>query len=76
MADIPELVAAIARALADHPDAVEVSETTRGRGRAVHLKVAPEDMGRIVGREGRVANAIRTLLAAAPDGPWNLEITD
>ena len=76
-ADIPELVATIARALADNPDEVRVSETTKGRQHIVQLTVAPEDMGRVIGRDGRVANAIRSLLSAAVDDEqWGLEIVD
>lgn len=76
-ADIPELVAYIARSLSDDPDAVEVTHESRGRQNIVKLKVSDEDMGRIIGRDGRVANAIRSLLRAAPgDGRWRLEIAD
>jgi predicted RNA-binding protein YlqC (UPF0109 family) len=76
-ADIPQLVATMARALADHPEAVEVEEVDRGRKHIVRLSLAPEDLGRIIGREGRVANAIRTVLgAAATDEAWTLEIKD
>lgn len=77
MADIPGFVAYVARALVEHPDAVEVSESTRGRQRIVQLRVAQEDMGRVIGRDGRVANAIRAVLRAAPaDEQWGLEILD
>ena len=58
-ADIPGLVEYVARALADDPDSVEVSEAQRGRNKVVVLKVGEADMGRVIGREGRVANAIR-----------------
>jgi len=76
-ANIPELVATISRALAEDADAVEVTEGVRGRRHVVRLKVAPDDMGRIIGRDGRVANAMRSLLtAAAGDETWSLEITD
>ncbi len=76
-ANIPELVAHIARALAENPDAVEVSEFTRGREKVVRLTVATDDMGRVIGREGRVANAIRSLMKAADDDArWGLEIVD
>jgi len=76
-ADIPEFVATVARALADRPEAVEVSDASRGRRRVVRLSLAPEDLGRVIGREGRVANAIRTVVAAAAtDETWTLEIRD
>lgn len=76
-ANVPGLVTYIAHTLADHPEQVEISEYSRGRQRIVHLKVAPEDMGRIIGREGRVANAVRTLLAIVPgEGRWRLEVAN
>ncbi len=75
--DVPGLVTYIARTLADQPDEVEISEYSRGRQRIVHLKVAPDDMGRIIGREGRVANAVRTLLAIVPgEARWRLEVAN
>lgn len=64
------VVQAIARALADKPDAVHVAER-EGRGqRFVELTMAPGDMGRVIGRQGRTAQAVRTLanLAAEMDG--------
>lgn len=77
MSSIPELVGYIAQGLAEKPDEVEVSEFEKGNQRFVRLKVANEDMGRVIGREGRVANAIRAIIKAAADGePWNLEIVD
>ena len=75
--NIPELVAYVGRTLADEPDAIVVAEGTRGRLRVVQLSVAPGDMGRVIGREGRVANALRVLLKAAPGADrWGLEIAD
>lgn len=76
-ADVPGLVTYIAQTLSDHPDRVEISQYSRGRQRIVHLKVDPDDMGRIIGREGRVANAVRTLLAIVPgEGRWRLEVAN
>jgi uncharacterized protein len=57
-----ELVEYIARSLVDNPSAVEVTEIEGGTSVILELKVAQEDMGRVIGRSGRVANAIRTLL--------------
>ena len=75
MADIKELVAYVARSLVDTPDAVQVSEMPKGRQTIVRLVVAPEDMGRIIGRDGRIANAIRAVLRAVPgDQRWGLEV--
>ncbi|NPA90883.1 MAG: KH domain-containing protein [Chloroflexi bacterium] len=60
-----ELVEFIAKALVTDPSQVRVEEEDRGDVIVLHLYVAPEDMGRVIGRGGRVANAIRTLLRVA-----------
>lgn len=65
-----ELIEFIARSLVDDPTQVEVTEFRRGAQVILNLKVAKEDMGRIIGKSGRVAGAMRTLLrvAAVQDG--------
>jgi predicted RNA-binding protein YlqC (UPF0109 family) len=66
-ADLKGLVESVARALADQPDAVQVRESER-RGTTVYeLNVAPGDLGRVIGRQGRTAAALRTLLSSAAD---------
>jgi uncharacterized protein len=55
----------IARALADEPDRVSVETDGRGRRVTLRLNVAQQDMGRVIGRRGRTAQAIRALVAAA-----------
>ncbi len=67
MADLKGLVEAVARALADHPDAVRVSESERRGMTVIELQVAPGDLGRVIGRQGRTAAAVRTLLATAAE---------
>ncbi len=67
MADLKGLVEVIARALADEPDAVTVGESERRGVTVIELQVAPGDLGRIIGRQGRTAAAVRTLLATAAD---------
>jgi len=62
---VRELVDFIARSLVDDPTQVEVKEFRRGAQVILNLRVAKEDMGRIIGRGGRVASAIRTLLRVA-----------
>lgn len=57
-----ELIEYIAKALVDNPDQVEVNEIQGSTSVILELRVAPEDMGRVIGRNGRVANAMRTLL--------------
>lgn len=60
-----ELVKVIAKALVDNPDAVEVRETTGRSAIVIELKVAPEDMGKVIGKQGRIAKALRTVVKAA-----------
>lgn len=60
-----ELVEFIARALVDHPDQVRVEELEDSRAITLELHVAPEDMGKVIGKQGRIAKAIRTVVSAA-----------
>ena len=61
-AGMKELLTYIARNLVDHPDAVSVTEH-KGEGETVlELRVAPDDMGKVIGRQGRIAKEIRTLM--------------
>jgi predicted RNA-binding protein YlqC (UPF0109 family) len=60
-----ELVEVIAKALVDSPDAVHVDETESDRQVTLTLHVAEEDMGRVIGRQGRIAKAMRTVVKAA-----------
>ncbi len=60
-----ELVEVIARALVDSPDEVVVTEEERDDAVIVTLKVAPGDMGKVIGKQGRIAKAIRTVVKAA-----------
>ena len=62
-----ELVEYIVKGLVDHPDEVTVTETRRGGDVALQLHVASDDMGRVIGKGGKVANAIRTLLRVAAE---------
>ncbi len=60
-----ELVQYLAKSLVNNPDAVEVKETEGESALVLELKVAKEDLGRIIGKQGRTAKSIRTLLNAA-----------
>jgi hypothetical protein len=60
-----DLVKHIAQALVDYPDAVEVSEIEGAQTSVLELRVAKDDLGKIIGRQGRTARAIRTILGAA-----------
>jgi hypothetical protein len=60
-----DLVQYLARSLVNNPDVVEVDETASEDGSLLKLKVAKEDLGRIIGKQGRTAKSIRALLNAA-----------
>ena len=60
-----ELVRFIARSLVDDPDAVQVETKQDGDCTVIELHVAPDDMGKVIGRQGRIAKAIRTVVKAA-----------
>ena len=65
MAGIRELVEEIAKALVDIPDDVSVREVEGEQVTVLELKVAPSDLGKVIGKQGRTARSIRTLLGAA-----------
>ena len=60
-----ELVEVIAKSLVDNPNEVHVNEIQGEQSLILQLKVAPEDMGKVIGKQGRVAKAIRTVIKAA-----------
>ena len=60
-----ELVEVIAKALVDNPDEVVVTEKTEGKNVTVELHVAASDMGKVIGKQGRIAKAIRSVVKAA-----------
>ncbi|MEA1961811.1 MAG: KH domain-containing protein [Bacillota bacterium] len=60
-----ELVELIARSLVDNPDEVEVREVDGERSIILELRVAPDDMGKVIGKQGKIAKSIRTLSKAA-----------
>ena len=60
-----ELVQFLARQLVNNPDAVEVKETHGDTASVLELRVAKEDLGRVIGKQGRTVNSIRTILNAA-----------
>ncbi|MGQ9495893.1 MAG: KH domain-containing protein [Thermoanaerobaculaceae bacterium] len=60
-----QLVEQIARSLVDNPDKVQVREVTGEQTTVLELRVAPEDLGKVIGKQGKTARAIRTILAAA-----------
>lgn len=60
-----ELVKLMAKELVDNPDKVEVSEKQKGQLTVIELRVAQEDMGKVIGKQGRIANTIRAIVKAA-----------
>ena len=62
-----ELVLFLAKSLVDQPDAVKVTETEGPEAIILELSVAQEDMGKVIGKQGRIAKAIRTVVKAATD---------
>ena len=60
-----ELVEVIAKALVDNPDSVVVSERADGKTTIIEIRVADNDMGKVIGKQGRIAKAIRSVVKAA-----------
>jgi predicted RNA-binding protein YlqC (UPF0109 family) len=76
---LKELVQYLARSIVNQPDEVEVTETQNDDASVFELKVAKEDLGRIIGKQGRTAKSLRTILTAAAarvDRKVVLEIVD
>jgi predicted RNA-binding protein YlqC (UPF0109 family) len=62
---VKELVSEIAKALVDSPDEVQVNELAGEQATVLELRVAPGDLGKVIGKQGRTARSIRTILGAA-----------
>ena len=60
-----ELVKYIAQSLVEKPEAVDVRQTENEEGIVIELRVDPDDMGKVIGKQGRIAKAIRTVVKAA-----------
>ena len=60
-----DLVEVIAKSLVEHPDEVVVTEKENGKSTVIELKVAQSDMGKVIGKQGRIAKAIRSVVKAA-----------
>ena len=60
-----KLVEAIAKSLVDSPEEVVVTETEGNQGTVIELRAAPDDMGKVIGKQGRIAKALRTVVKAA-----------
>jgi predicted RNA-binding protein YlqC (UPF0109 family) len=64
MVAVEELVREIARALVDEPEAVDVQSVGRDESTIFKLRVAPQDVGKVIGKQGRTARSVRTILGA------------
>ena len=71
-----ELVEVIAKALVDNPDEVVVTETQKDEEIVIELKVAAADMGKVIGKQGRIAKAIRSVVKAAASKEVKKEIVE
>ncbi|MDR1711692.1 MAG: RNA-binding protein [Propionibacteriaceae bacterium] len=65
---LAEALEHLVRGLVPHPDDVRIKESNRGRGRTLEVRVNPEDVGKVIGRQGRTASALRTVVAALAGG--------
>ncbi len=61
---VADLIREIAQALVDEPEAVEVEQVARDENTVLKLRVAPQDVGKIIGKQGRTARSVRTILGA------------
>ncbi|MBO1751561.1 RNA-binding protein [Actinotalea sp. BY-33] len=67
----------LVRGIVDHPDDVQVSARSLRRGELLEVRVHPEDLGRVIGRSGRTARALRTVVnAMSPDGSVRVDVVD
>ena len=71
-----ELVEVIAKALVENPGEVVVTETMKGEDTLIELKVSPADMGKVIGKQGRIAKAIRSVVKAAASKEDNKVIVE
>jgi uncharacterized protein len=65
---LEEALEHLVRGIVDHPDEVQVSDRTNRRGRTLEVRVNPEDLGKVIGRGGRTAKALRTVIGALGPG--------
>ncbi|THJ66953.1 RNA-binding protein [Arthrobacter echini] len=74
---LAEALGHLVRGIVDNPDAVRVSARNDRRGETLEVRVHQEDLGRVIGRQGRTARALRTVIAALADGePVRVDVVD
>ncbi|HZK05056.1 MAG TPA: RNA-binding protein [Actinomycetaceae bacterium] len=66
----------LVRGIVDHPDEVRVSSRSMRRGEMLEVRVHPDDLGRVIGRSGRTAKALRTVIGALAKGPVRVDVVD
>ena len=66
----------LVRGIVDHPDDVRVTSKNMRRGEMLEVRVHPEDLGRVIGRSGRTAKALRTVIGALANGPVRVDVVD
>ena len=74
---LAEALEHLVRGIVDNPDDVRVSSRTQRRGDLLEVRVHPDDLGRVIGRGGRTAKSLRTVVGAlATDGPVRVDVVD
>jgi predicted RNA-binding protein YlqC (UPF0109 family) len=73
---LPDALEHLVRGIVDHPDDVRVTSRALRRGEVLEVRVHPEDLGRVIGRSGRTARALRTVVGALGDGPVRVDVVD
>lgn len=68
MSRLSDALAHLVKGIVDHPDEVAVASVDSSRGEVLEVRVHPDDLGRVIGRGGRTAKALRTLVGALADG--------
>jgi len=76
MAMEAEALEHLVRGIVDHPDDVQVTERALRRGDLLEVRVNPEDLGRVIGRNGRTAKALRTVMNAVAAVPMRIDVVD
>lgn len=76
MAVLEEALDHLVRGIVDNPDDVRVKEKSTKRGPLLEVRVHPDDLGRVIGRSGRTAQALRVVMAAAAGGDIRVDVVD
>ena len=66
----------VVKGIVDHPDDVRITASASPRGDLLEVRVHPDDLGRVIGRSGRTARALRTVVGALADDPVRVDVVD